>query len=146
MRKMKNKLLIIGARGHGKVVADIAIKMNKWTDIVFIDDDESINTSMGLKVVGTSNDIPNYIHTHDMIIGIGNNKTREKVYKNLETLGASIPKLVHPKSVIGELVKIDSGTVIMAGVVINCCSKIGKGCIINTSATIDHDSSIEDFV
>ena len=66
--------------------------------------------------------------------------------KKLEAEGASIPILIHPNAVIGEQVELESGTVVMAGAVINCCTKIGKGCIINTGATIDHDNSIEDYV
>ena len=48
---MKEKLLIVGASGHGKVVADIAIKMNIWRDIAFLDDDETINTCMGIEII-----------------------------------------------------------------------------------------------
>jgi sugar O-acyltransferase (sialic acid O-acetyltransferase NeuD family) len=143
---MGKKLLIIGASGHGKVLADIAINMKKWSDIAFIDDNKSTNISKGLKVLGTTDDILDYIDTHEIIVGIGNNEIRGKLQKKLESLGATIPTLIHPKSIIGESVRIDSGTVVMAGAVINCCSKIGKGCIINTSATVDHDNKIEDFV
>ena len=82
----------------------------------------------------------------DIFVGVGNNVIREKIQKKLEAEGASIPTLIHPNAVIGEQVKLASGTVVMAGVVINCCTKIGKGCIINTGATIDHDNLIEDYV
>ena len=54
--------------------------------------------------------------------------------------GANIPTLIHPSVIIGENVEVKAGTVLMAGVVINCCSKIGEGCIINTGATVDHDN------
>jgi FlaA1/EpsC-like NDP-sugar epimerase len=57
---MRDKLIIIGASGHGKVVADIAIKMNRWQNIAFLDDDESIKTSMGLEVIGKSADAITY--------------------------------------------------------------------------------------
>ncbi|WP_243356696.1 acetyltransferase [Bacillus litorisediminis] len=143
---MKNKLLIIGASGHGKVVADIALKMNKWESIAFLDDDECIISSMGLKVIGKSEDAFNYIRDHDILVGIGNNATRQKLYEMLDKVGASIPVLIHPKAVIGEHVEIGKGTTIMAGAVINCCTSIGKGCIVNTGSTIDHDNKIEDFV
>ena len=53
---MKNKLFIIGASGHGKVVADIAIKMNRWQTIAFLDDNETVKTCMGLEVVGKTED------------------------------------------------------------------------------------------
>ncbi|HZK72306.1 MAG TPA: acetyltransferase [Clostridia bacterium] len=143
---MKERLLIIGASGHGKVIADIAIKMNKWNNIAFLDDDEVLKESMGFKVIGTSENAFNYIEDSDIFVAIGNNTTREKVQVKLETAGTSIPTLVHPSAIIGEQVEIGLGTVIMAGVVINCCSKIGKGCIINTGSNLDHDNVIEDYV
>lgn len=143
---MKNKLLIIGASGHGKVVADIALKMNHWYSIAFLDDDETIQSSMGISVIGRSLDAKEYIANYDIFVAIGNNLIRESFQVELEALGASIPTLIHPSAVIGEQIEIKSGTVVMAGVVINCSTQIGKGCIINTGSTIDHDNYIEDFV
>ncbi|MFB5282760.1 acetyltransferase [Peribacillus sp. Hz7] len=143
---MKDKLLIIGASGHGKVVADIALKMNKWKSIAFLDDDESIKSSMGIKVVGKSSDAFKDRDDCDIFVGVGNNATREKIQAELEAKGASIPTLIHPTAVIGQQVELAYGTVVMAGVVINCCTRIGKGCIINTGSTIDHDNFIEDYV
>ncbi|WP_217593023.1 acetyltransferase [Cohnella sp. GbtcB17] len=143
---MKSKLLIIGASGHGKVVADIALKMNEWNDVVFLDDDESIKSSMGLEVIGRSNETQKYAENYDVIVGIGNNIAREKIQNRLENEGISMPVLIHPHAVIGEQVELSEGSIVMAGAVINCCTKIGKGCIINTGATIDHDNLIGDFV
>lgn len=143
---MKNKLLIIGASGHGKVVADIAIKMNKWQSIAFLDDDKNIRSSMGLEVIGTSNDVFTHTDEYEIFVGIGNNDTRQRIHELLETVGASIPVLIHPSAVIGNQVEIGNGTVVMAGTVVNCCTKVGKSCIINTGSTIDHDNCIEDFV
>ncbi|MBX9974449.1 acetyltransferase [Cytobacillus firmus] len=143
---MKNKLLIIGASGHGKVVADIALKMNKWQSVVFLDDDESIKKQMGLEVIGSSNDVTKYINEYEIFVGIGNNATRQKIHEELEKSGANIPVLIHPNTVLGGQIELGSGTVIMAGAVINCCTKIGKGCIVNTASTIDHDNYIENYV
>lgn len=143
---MKNKLLIIGASGHGKVVADIALKMNKWQSIAFLDDNKAIKTSMGLEVIGTSDDVFTHLDDYEIFVGIGNNATRQKIHEMLETFGASSPVLIHPNAVVGEQVEVGFGTVVMAGVVINCCTSIGKGCIINTGSTVDHDNKVEDFV
>ncbi|MFJ7186827.1 acetyltransferase [Lysinibacillus xylanilyticus] len=143
---MKNKLLIIGASGHGKVVADIALKMEKWENIAFLDDNESIKSSMGLEVIGTSNDVFTYLEEYEIFVGIGNNTTRQKIHEMLETVDASIPVLIHPDAVVGSQVDIGIGTAVMAGVIINCGTKIGKSCIINTGSTIDHDNYIEDYV
>lgn len=143
---MKDKLLIIGASGHGKVVADIAKKMNKWKSIVFLDDDENMKPPVGIEVIGNSYEVFEHINEYDVFVGIGNNVVRKKIQEKIEAVGANIPVLIHPDSVIGECVEIENGTVIMAGVIINCYTRIGRGCIINTGATIDHDNIIEDFV
>jgi sugar O-acyltransferase, sialic acid O-acetyltransferase NeuD family len=143
---MKNKLLIIGASGHGKVAADIALKMNKWESIAFIDDNASITTSMGISVVGNLTYALKNIKEYDIYVGIGDNEIRRKVQNEIEAEGASIPVLIHPTAIIGERVKLGIGTAVMAGAIINCCTSIGKGCIINTGSTIDHDNLIDDFV
>ncbi|MEW9179921.1 acetyltransferase [Bacillus mycoides] len=143
---MKKKLLIIGASGHGKVIADIALKMDKWKEIAFLDDNENVKSSMGVEIIDNSTSISKYIDNYDFFVGIGNNVIREKIQRQLEAEGASIPVLIHPSAIIGEQVYLEAGTVVMAGVVINCCTRIGKGCIINTASTIDHDNIIEDYV
>lgn len=143
---MKDKLLIIGASGHGKVVADIAIKTNKWKSVAFLDDDDSIKSCMGLKVIGKSADVFTYLKDADIFVAIGNNATREKMQEMLEVEDASIATLIYPSAIIGTYVEIGTGTAIMAGVVINSSTHIGKGCIVNTGVTLDHDNMIEDYV
>ena len=143
---MKDKLIIIGASGHGKVVADIAIKMNKWQSFAFLDDDESIKTSMGLEVIGKTADAFTYKDEADFFVAIGSNATREKIQEKLIEQGLNVVSLIHPSAIIGTDVEIGIGTAVMAGVVINSSTRIGKGCIINTSASLDHDNVIEDYV
>ncbi|MCR6546198.1 acetyltransferase [Dehalobacterium formicoaceticum] len=143
---MNDKLIIIGASGHGKVVADIAIKMNKWRSISFLDDDGSIKTVMGFEVVGKTADAFTYKDEADFFVAIGNNGTRKKIQDGLEKEGMSVVRLIHPNAVIGTNVEIGIGTAVMAGVVINSSSKVGRGCIINTCCSLDHDNVIEDYV
>ena len=140
------KLLIIGASGHGKVVADIAIKINKWQSIAFLDDDEFIKTSMGLEVTGKTADAFIYKDEADFFVAIGSNATREKIQEKLTNEGLNVVSLIHPSVVIGTDVEIGIGSVVMAGVVVNSSTRIGKGCIINTSSSLDHDNVIEDYV
>ena len=143
---IKNTLIIIGAGGHGKVVADIAIKMNKWSSIAFLDDDASIRESMGVKVIGTIDEAFTYAGEADFFVAIGNNKMREAIQERLIGEGLKVTSLIHPHAVIGTDVEIGIGSAVMAGVVINSSSRIGKGCIINTSASLDHDNHMEDYV
>lgn len=142
---MERKLVIIGAGGHGKVVADAA-ERNAFQDICFLDDDEKILECGGFPVVGKSCEAEGYIGKADIFVAVGNPRTRQQIQEWLCSLGAEFPVLCHPNAVIGTNVEIGAGTVIMAGAVINPSSRIGRGCIINTCASVDHDCQIEDYV
>lgn len=133
-----NKLVIIGASGHGKVIADIAVK-NGYKDIVFLDDDESIKECAGFPVIGKTNEAQ--MMDGDKIVAIGNAQIRERIQNTIKTV-----TLIHPDASISRRVVIGDGTVVMAGAVINSDVKIGKGCIVNTGASIDHDCVVEDYV
>ena len=143
---MNKNLLIIGASGHGKVLADIAINMNVWSNILFIDEDENIKDCLGFEVVGNSKKVCSYKDNSDIIVAIGNWEIRKRLLEEYINQGYSITSLIHPKAIIGKDVKIGKGTVVMAGAIINPSTTIGIGCIINTGATIDHDCVIEDHV
>mgnify|MGYP003304005502 CR=1 FL=1 len=140
---MKERIIIIGASGHGKVVADIASKI--YREIIFLDDAE-VTECMGYPVVGKSTKYREYLSSGDFFVAIGNAKIRKKIYKELELAGATIATLIHPNAVLAQEVQIGIGTVVMAGAVINPATVIGIGCIINTCASVDHDSIIGDFV
>lgn len=141
---MNKKIVIIGASGHGKVVADIA-KLNGYDEILFLDDNKSKTSCGNYQVVGTSKEIAKY-REYDFIIAIGNNKIREKILDTLEKENIKQTVLIHPSAVIDETAIIKEGTVVMANAVINASVKIGRSCIINTASSIDHDCIIDDFV
>lgn len=140
---MKN-LIIIGAGGHSRVIADIAQKLGKYKTISFLDDGDAKET-MGLPIVGKTSDVEKYIDTADVFVAIGNSKGRGDFIDRLLAMGANVPTLIHPSAIIGACVEIGVGTAIMAGAVVNPCSKIGKGVILNTCSSIDHDCIIGDY-
>ncbi|HFI0782905.1 TPA: acetyltransferase [Streptococcus suis] len=135
------KLAIIGASGHGKVVADIAEK-NGYNQIVFLDD-YSTGECAGYPIVGTSQYIEE-LSDFEFIIAIGNNKVRANKQSLLPQ--DRIATLIHPSAVISRRVVVNAGTVIMAGAVVNSDVTIGRGSIINTASSVDHDCIIGDFV
>lgn len=140
-------LMILGAGGHGKVVSEIAFLMNKWDEIVFLDDNKDLKNVNGFPVVGGLGDYLNYKDKYEYaFVAIGNNKFRLELIKNIIKDGFTVPILIHPFTYISKSCQIGEGTVIMAGSVINTCSDIGKGCIINTSSSIDHDCILKDGV
>lgn len=139
-----NSLVIVGASGHGKVVADIAEK-NGYSDILFLDDNHAVQSCGNYKVVGECKTAINY-RGADFIVAIGNAKIRRSIQTELNEANLHIVSLIHPNAVIAPNVKIGIGTVVMAGAVLNPYTDIGKGCIINTCASVDHDCRIGDFV
>lgn len=143
---MHERLLVVGANGHGKVVADIARRLGSYQDIGFLDDDASIKEAMGIPVLGSSADFVKFKVTSDIFVAIGNPAIRKRMLEQLWEMGVDVPVLIHPQAIIGSNVSLGSGTVIMAGAVINPDTKIGRGCIINTSASVDHDCVIDDYV
>ncbi len=139
---MNNRLVIIGAGGHSKVIADIAVK-NGYTDICFVDDTKA-DGFMDFPVIGKIDDIKNLNDSKtDFVIGIGNNKIREKI---AEEYDVNYVSLVHPSTQLGLGVTIEKGTVVMAQAVINSDATVGKHCIINSGAVVEHDNVIEDYV
>lgn len=139
-----NSLVIVGASGHGKVIADIAEKVG-YTDIVFLDDNPKAESCGSYKVVGDCGSALVYKNA-DFVVAIGNAKVRRKLQSKLIAMGLRLVSLIHPAAVIASNVKIGVGTVIMAGAVVNPYTEIGQGCIVNTCASVDHDCRIGDYV
>jgi sugar O-acyltransferase (sialic acid O-acetyltransferase NeuD family) len=141
------RLLILGAGGHGKVVAEIALLMHQWDKIAFLDDNKNIREVNSFPVVGKLNDYSIFKNDYShAFVAIGDNILRLNLIEKLYNTGFIIPTLIHPFTAISSNSWIDEGTVIMAGAVINTNSKIGRGCIINTSSSIDHDCILKDGV
>jgi len=138
-----NRLAILGASGHGKVVADIAECMG-YSDIVFFDDDASKETCLGFPVVGDVKDFVN-ANTQDYFVAVGNARARQQITELLASHGIESVSLIHPSATVAKSTRIKPGTAVMAGAVVNPDVRIGCSCIINTGATIDHDSIIGDY-
>lgn len=137
-----NRLIIIGAGGHGKVIADAALK-NGYTNICYIDD-HATGDVMGFPIIGTTADIECLNDgSMDFIIGIGNNAVRKELAEKYQVNWVSI---VHPSAQIAFNVRIGRGTVVMANAAVNACATIGEHCIINTGAIVEHDNVIENYV
>ena len=140
---MSERLIIIGAGGHGRVALDIAKKSGDFHEIMFLDDAEI--TGEGIPVVGKVSDYSQYIESSAFFVAIGNNFTRRRIQTELRANGAKILSLIHPDAVICEDVKMADGCIVMAGTVINTGSTIGEGVIVNTGSTIDHDCIIGNY-
>ncbi len=139
---MPNRLIIVGAGGHGKVIADIALHIG-YREIVFVDD-HAKGSCMGFPIIGTSDilDTENDGQT-DFVMAVGNNRIRRLI---AERHSVRWTTLVHPGAHIATHVVLGQGTVVMAGAVINPCVTVGEHCIVNTCAVVEHDNVLADYV
>ena len=133
-------MLLYGASGHAKVIISCLRAQNIEINAIF-DDDLSKNELWGIPVVGSysaqqSPSLP-------LIISIGYNAIRKKVAASIRH---PFGKIAHPTALIDNSVNWQEGTVIFHQSVIQADARIGKHVIVNTSASIDHDCVIEDFV
>jgi len=145
------RVLIIGAGGHAQVVADILLRMREsGTDLMpigYLDDDPSLigRNLLGSSVLGNIASLSETAHDA-VIVAIGDNKVRQRLFLSLQAQGEQFAVAQHPRAVIAPDVTIGPGSMICAGVVINPGSVIGANVILNTGCTVDHHNHIGDHV
>ena len=136
------RLLIWGAGGHAKVVADVA-RANGLEIAGFLDETEARHSHAfyGSHIVGGSRWLtsPEGDRACEVFVAIGDNMTRERCLEVAMREGYSIPTLVHPSSSVSPSAQLASGTIVMAGAIVQAATVIGLGGIINTGASVDHD-------
>lgn len=146
---MTKKLAIVGASGHGKVIADIAEQLGFIVN--FYDDAYPSKTHIEhWPIHGTCADLialnnTNTTLSNDVVVAIGNNEIRKQKIQLLQQNSFNLITLIHPTAVISPYAAIASGNVVFAGAIINAFAKVGVGCIINTSAVVEHDCTIDNF-
>ena len=137
-----NRLIIVGAGGHGRVIADSALK-NGYKDICFVDDNAT-GLCVVFPIIGTISELKKFDDGKtDFIIGIGNNEIRKKISELYDVNWVTI---IHPSAQIAFNAEIGKGTVIMAVAAVNAGATVGEHCIINTGAIVEHDNVVGDFV
>ncbi len=144
-------IVIVGAGGHGQVVADI-FRARRVAGLAsastgFVDDDPS---RQGLALAGgvvfgplSSLDRIDRLGT---VVAIGDNRTRARVHQQLAAAGENFAVAEHPRSVVADDVEIGDGTMICAGAIVSTGTVIGRNTIVNTGATVDHHSTIGNHV
>jgi sugar O-acyltransferase (sialic acid O-acetyltransferase NeuD family) len=143
------KVLVYGAGGHGRVVADILLASGCRELGGFLDDSKALHgsTVMGLPVLGGEDWLQDKEDKSDVVLalGIGDNCIRRDKAEKHKSSGVETVRAIHPSSMLSRWVHIEQGTVVMAGAVINPGAQIGLGVIINSGAVIEHDVVIGDY-
>lgn len=146
---MTMQVLIVGAGGHGQVIADCLLRMAdagaELQPIGYVDDNQSLwgGSYLHLPVMG-SLAMLDVIPHEGIILGIGNNAIRARLFATLCAQGERFITAIHPRAIVAPDVAIGPGTIVCAGAVINPGATLGCNVIINTAATVDHHNQIED--
>lgn len=137
-------LLIIGAGGHGKVVADTAYETGQWEKIAFLDDRYlELKSLLRWPILGSIAQAPLFISEYsEAIVAIGNNSLRFELLQYFKELGFGLATILHPTAFVSQFAKIGTGSVVFAQAAINAGAQIGSASIVNTGAAIEHDCFI----
>lgn len=134
-------MYLYGASGHCKVIIDIINESKECIIDGIIDDCPKLEAIFNIPVLNA--DEINSYEGKQLIVSIGDNSTRKKIVEKTNTIYKTA---IHPTATISAYAKVEAGTVIMAGAILNPDVVIGKHCIINTGAIIEHDCILDDFV
>jgi sugar O-acyltransferase (sialic acid O-acetyltransferase NeuD family) len=144
-------IVIVGAGGHGQVVADI-FRARRSSGLIsgpvgFVDDDRAVlgRSYAGTEVLGGTEELGAIDH-HAVIVAIGDNRTRARVHQRLAEAGEIFAVAEHPRSVVADDVEIGDGSMVCAGAIVSTGTVIGCNTIVNTGATVDHHSTIGSHV
>ena len=150
MVTMRNRILLVGAGGHCKVVIDTLQRLKTFTILGIIDSVKTVKSVAGVSIIGDDAQLEKMLKKCPSAIvclgSIGNPYKRMEVTRQLKKVGFKLPAIVHPSAIISKSAKIQEGAFIAAGAVIGPDVSIGEHVIVNTNASIDHDCHIGNFV
>ncbi|CAN5790393.1 acetyltransferase [soil metagenome] len=132
-------MILYGASGHGKVIAEI-LEANGVTELAFVDDNPHGRFFLDCPLFHASS--LDKLPPNQVLIAVGNNSIRKRIASGLNLpFGTAF----HPSAQISRRSQLKEGTVVMAGVIVNSGCEIGRHVILNTNCSVDHDGVIADF-
>ena len=143
---MKRPLILLGGGGHCKSVIEVAESAGyEIKGILDMPDEVGKEVLPGHKVIGTDDEIPQYVEECDFIITVGfikNPALRIKLYNKVKAAGGRLATIIASTAYVSKYAELGEGTVIMHHAFVNAGAKIGDNCIINTFVNIEHDAEV----
>lgn len=143
----QRNLILIGGGGHCKSVIDVAESAG-YNILGILDMPEDIGKSvLDYKVIGTDDDIPQFVDKAEFIITVGFIKSpaiRMRIFDKVREAGGKLATIIASTAHVSRYASLGEGTVVMHQTVVNAGAKIGENCIINTFCNIEHDAVIGD--
>jgi len=143
----KKRLLIIGAGGHGRSVAEAALLRQDYELTAFLDDAAKPQQRLwDFPVWGTTEMLAGCRGRIDVVmVALGNNALREALHQQVQAQGMALATVIHPAAMVSPTATIGEGSAIMAGAILGTGAQLGEGVIVNCGAVVDHDCVVEAF-
>ena len=140
----KEKLLLVGAGGFGRMVAEQAMLQY---DCAFVDDGQSVGGEIcGIPVVGGLADLRELRKDYDLlVVGIGSNQFRAQVYEKAKTLGYGFPNIIAPSAYISPYSKLGCGCVVLQNACVQNGASVGDGVLLNAGTEVHCDAAVGDY-
>ena len=140
----KERLLLVGAGGFGRMVAEQAMLQY---DCAFVDDGQDVDTEIcGIPVVGGLSDLPELRKNYDLlVVGIGNNRFRAQVYEKAKALDYAFPNIIAPSAYISPYAKLGCGCVVLQNACVQNGASVGDGVLLNAGTEVHCDATVGDY-
>jgi sugar O-acyltransferase (sialic acid O-acetyltransferase NeuD family) len=140
-------LLIVGAGGHGRSVAEAVAAAGDFVVAGFLDDAfPELDRVWAFPVLGKVADLARFRDAAEhAFVAIGNNTLRRRVTTELRDAGFVLPTIIHPWAIVSPTASIGAGSAVMAGAVVGTEAVLGDGAIVNCAAVVDHHCRVGDF-
>jgi sugar O-acyltransferase (sialic acid O-acetyltransferase NeuD family) len=144
---VKTRLLVVGAGGHGRSIAEAAELSEQFQVVGFLDDSlPAGETVLGVPLLGSVASMAQHRPAADQAtVAIGNNVVREKLMQQLAAAGFAWATVVHPRAIVSPTALLGKGSAVMAGAIVGTEARLGIGTIVNCGAVVDHQATVEDF-
>ena len=136
------RLIILGAGGYGRTVADMAGQTGEYSKILFLDDN-----SVAPDVAGKCTELARFCDKQTAFYpAFGNNESRLAWLHRLYEAGCAVPTITHPTAYVSPTAQVESGVVILPHAIVNTNCVVKSGCIVNCGAIVDHGCVLEEGV
>jgi len=135
---------IVGYSGHAYVIIDILLNAGRLVT-AYCDSEQKSSNPFHLNYLGRETEVLDRLRRFDFFACVGHNGIREKIHTQLAQFLGNPINAIHPSAVISASVRMGDGVMIAANATVNPLAEIGRGVILNTSTSIDHECIIGDF-
>ena len=144
---MSKRVIVIGAGGHGRSVAEAVLLLGRDELVGFVDDGADANAKVWTyPILGRTDSLHTLReHADAVVVAIGNNTIREKLHARAREVGFELLSVIHPTAFVSPTAALGSGCAVMAGAVVGTEAHLGEGVIVNCGATVDHHCRVDAF-